>query len=512
MKHRSIQISRIIITTLVVLAPVLAVLSWSRQQQLNQANRQFSYELLRTNSSWITDLMAARLQAEQVEPYAVWDRHEGLQGDIVQEFQCPEQDPMLTMSLVSDELRDRLQDAGRLPSGFPIRFAALLDLVRQHRDASYDSASWAIIRQRLTELAGAKDLNQVTLTYIMQRLPNTWKRHFQNHQHMLQLVAESAHSNVWIHFRNDDQRQWFLVDQPTLNRLARDVQSKAPGLSVRFSPNAQRFGSMDANLQLVADPAKSQKDFWMNTVTHGILLMVVELGLLSLWFALLAYARVSRLQKQLLAATSHELRTPLAAIRQLSELLLNRSQPGSQDQDYARHIERESRRLQALVENLLTTARYEQGGIPLRPAPFRLDQLLQDTLDMAQRSAPELAISLDAKRFSVTWDRNAMTQVFTNLIDNARIHAGPRLEIKARPSGDQARIEIRDFGDCMDMDRIQRSSLFNTDPSGRTGLGLGLNLCHQIVTQHGGRMAFELAHPGLRVVLTIPTVAQGAPP
>ena len=137
---------------------------------------------------------------------------------------------------------------------------------------------------------------------------------------------------------------------------------------------------------------------------------------------------LARLQADFVSAVSHEFRTPLASMRQLSELLAAGRVPlETRRQHYYESIAGESRRLQRLVENLLEFGKLEAGPRPYRIEPVEPRELMEsavaDFRSHLGRTECRIDVSGDTNA-PVLVDRDAMTLVLHNLLDNAVKYSG----------------------------------------------------------------------------------------
>jgi len=236
-----------------------------------------------------------------------------------------------------------------------------------------------------------------------------------------------------------------------------------------------------------------------------------------------AEADISRAHTDFVANASHELRTPLAAILGYVETL--QEDDGSIETPVAKKflgiIEREAKRMQALVADLMSLSRVEAEKHEL--PTDRID--LASLVERAARDAagPQRGDRLDidlAAEPVVLGDLQQLEQVVRNLVDNAlKYGAGDRpvhvtLDLA---QGDLARIAVVDEGEGIAPEQIPHLTrrFYRTDP-GRSrasgGTGLGLAIVKHIVERHRGRLDItsELGK-GTRVVVRLP-LAEPDPP
>jgi two-component system, OmpR family, sensor kinase len=198
--------------------------------------------------------------------------------------------------------------------------------------------------------------------------------------------------------------------------------------------------------------------------------------------------------RRFLADASHELRTPLASIRGYAEVF----RMGAADDPQAlessmRRIEEESRRMGALVEDMLTLARLDELREPSHES-VDLSRLAGDAVADARATAPERAISLTSDgRPLVHGDQQQLRQVVGNLLRNALVHtpAGTPIEVSVASDDVNVMLAVRDHGPGLpDGDPAQLFQRFWRAEGGRArgrgGAGLGLAIVGEIVSAHGG--------------------------
>ncbi|MDX6653011.1 MAG: two-component system, OmpR family, sensor kinase [Solirubrobacterales bacterium] len=209
-------------------------------------------------------------------------------------------------------------------------------------------------------------------------------------------------------------------------------------------------------------------------------------------------------RRRLVSDASHELRTPIAAMRaELEVSLLDEALPASARAVLLSALE-EVDHMGRLVANLLTLARVDEGQLELELEPVSLDEVAAEVArslgSMAARSGAK--IELEGASVGVVGDRERLVQVVTNLAANAIKHGGEGVRVRiATWRGERgAGLTVGDSGGGIP--REQQSRIFDrfsrVDESrsrGAGGGGLGLAICQEIVTAHGGRLWVE-SEPG----------------
>ena len=148
--------------------------------------------------------------------------------------------------------------------------------------------------------------------------------------------------------------------------------------------------------------------------------------------ALNARAATEQKLRRFVADASHELRTPLAAVRAYAELFPRGADRRPRDLARAMAgITRESKRMSALVDDLLLLARLDEGR-PLEQEPVELDDVVRDAVDAAAAVEPERPVEVDVERVVVIGDADRLRQIVDNSLGNVRPHTprGPPLSVR----------------------------------------------------------------------------------
>jgi two-component system phosphate regulon sensor histidine kinase PhoR len=215
--------------------------------------------------------------------------------------------------------------------------------------------------------------------------------------------------------------------------------------------------------------------------------------------------RVERTRRDFIANVSHELRTPLTSLLGYTETLLDEPLD-SKTRDFLEIIRRNAHRMSRLTDDLLTLARVESGEDPLEPAPIPARDLLRDAQisfnEVARVKGSTIEIA-KAPDILVSADRDAVHQIFTNLIDNALKYASGSTQIEIGAGERAADVEffVRDFGPGIPSEHLPRlfERFYRVDKARSReagGTGLGLAIVKHIVLNHGGQVGVtsDLGH------------------
>ncbi len=217
--------------------------------------------------------------------------------------------------------------------------------------------------------------------------------------------------------------------------------------------------------------------------------------------------QANQTKDEFLAMLSHELRNPLGVVLHAVQIL---AEPNAAPGDHARSIsmiDRQSRHLASLLDDLLDVARITSGRVELRSELVDLRSVVQMAID-AQRlrvdaKQQRVALSRPAEPVPVYGDPVRLQQAVGNLVHNASKYsgAGAPIEVSVATEEREAVIRVRDEGAGIPVERLDAIfDLFvQANPTlARTegGLGIGLTLVKRIVEMHEGRIEARSAGVG----------------
>jgi PAS domain S-box-containing protein len=214
-----------------------------------------------------------------------------------------------------------------------------------------------------------------------------------------------------------------------------------------------------------------------------------------------------RRKTDFLAMLAHELRNPLAPVRNAVQILrLADTDPATAEWARAM-IDRQVRHLAGLIDDLLDASRLTRGLVRLRKERVDLGRLLSTIFEDRRRIFEDagltLTLSVPEHSVAVNGDTNRLTQVMTNLLDNATkfTDRGGRVDMVLSATDGHATMSVRDNGIGITPDMMPR--LFDifaqADRSlerSRGGLGLGLALVKGLAELHGGSVTAASPGPG----------------
>jgi signal transduction histidine kinase/DNA-binding response OmpR family regulator len=204
----------------------------------------------------------------------------------------------------------------------------------------------------------------------------------------------------------------------------------------------------------------------------------------------------NRQKNEFLSVLAHELRNPMAAIGYSVELLRHVATPASIDK--AREvIERQTAHMGKLLDDLLDLSRIARNKIALDMQPTDLRHIIELGYESArpliEPMGHQVQLSLPAEPVTVVADEVRLTQVMSNLLNNAGkfTPSGGRIEVRLRRSGRMAQIEVIDNGIGIEPEKLNYVfEMFSQAQSkvtgGTSGLGIGLAIVKRLVELHGG--------------------------
>jgi len=211
--------------------------------------------------------------------------------------------------------------------------------------------------------------------------------------------------------------------------------------------------------------------------------------------------RVEKTRRDFIANVSHELRTPLTSIQGYAETVLDNEPITDSVREFLEIIRKNAMRMARLTEDLLVLARVESGDRDFHLETTTPQELLDEAVQTFQEIADSRAIELtvmNTATSSVAVDRDAIHQVFGNLIDNAMKYGGEghKILIGACEREDGVQFYVRDFGGGIPSEHLPRlfERFYRVDKARSResgGTGLGLAIAKHVVRAHGGRIKAE---------------------
>ena len=222
--------------------------------------------------------------------------------------------------------------------------------------------------------------------------------------------------------------------------------------------------------------------------------------------------RLDRERSDLVATVAHELRSPLTGVKGFVGTLLNKWDRlnDEQKQLMLQTVHSDSERLSRLITELLDVARIDTGRLPLYPREVELAPIVDRCVASAwEATSRTVEASYDGPVPSVFADPDKLTQVVTNLVDNAVRHGEGTVRVTVRQISDPfpgALIRVEDEGEGIPQEIRSRVFTKFWKHGIRGGSGLGMYIVNGLVRVHGGTVHIDDADPtGARLDVCWPT-------
>ena len=210
-------------------------------------------------------------------------------------------------------------------------------------------------------------------------------------------------------------------------------------------------------------------------------------------------ARLDRERSDLVATVAHELRSPLTGVKGFVQALLNRWDKLSDDQRklMLETVNADADRLARLIAELLDVARIDTGRLQLYPRETSAEVLVRRVVDSIEAgTSREISLEVQDDLPEVFADPDKLTQVVTNLVENAIRHGQGQVCVRLATSDIGVRITVDDEGDGIPVELRRRvfTKFWTTGDSG--GSGLGMYIVGGLTRAHGGWVTIDDAPGG----------------
>lgn len=209
-------------------------------------------------------------------------------------------------------------------------------------------------------------------------------------------------------------------------------------------------------------------------------------------------------QRRFMAEASHELRTPLSILQGEADVTLARSDRRLEEYREALEVvQKTSRKLTQIVEDLFLLSRGDAGNYPVRPVRFYLDETVAECARAMRTPAVSRGIAIEVEPFGerlVYGDEELLHRLVLNLLDNAVKYTrfGGRVSVRMAVEGGVDRIFVRDEGPGVpekERGRIFERFYRGSETGVGKGAGLGLAIAKSIAQLHGGGVRLAESSP-----------------
>lgn len=261
-------------------------------------------------------------------------------------------------------------------------------------------------------------------------------------------------------------------------------------------------------------------------VLMGILVLALSgaaaTGVTLVWVFVRREANLSQLQSDFVSKVSHELRTPLTSIRLFTETLALRRADPEAARKCLDGLERETTRLQDLIDRLLDWGRMESGRREFDVRPTDVHNIVADALRAVEPVRERLSATIEKSvpdNLPLVWaEHAAMVDALVNLLTNACKYGGSPAQIRLEVgrAGQRVRIAVQDQGSGIPIAEHKRifQKFYRVDDRlsrAQEGSGLGLAIVHHVMRAHKGHVDVKSAPGhGSTFTLSIPIVEESA--
>ncbi|MBS2212577.1 hypothetical protein KEM09_14260 [Carboxylicivirga mesophila] len=242
------------------------------------------------------------------------------------------------------------------------------------------------------------------------------------------------------------------------------------------------------------------KGWFYVLITAIALLLFVKEHLKRLRYAENLAKENEQLKTAFIENMSHELRTPMNAIVGFTEIARTEGVSMPEMRQYLDIILNSSKQLLSIVNDVMDTSLLESGNVVLKNEQFTLQNLIENVhayFSPVMKDNVSLLTHTEGESFMVCTDREKMTRIFHNLVNNAIkfTHRG-RIEIGYRIGSKDVVFFVKDTGVGIDpafhqsiFDRFKQAEIELSKRTG--GTGLGLSICKEMMKLLGGQIWLE---------------------
>jgi two-component system phosphate regulon sensor histidine kinase PhoR len=228
-------------------------------------------------------------------------------------------------------------------------------------------------------------------------------------------------------------------------------------------------------------------------------MILIVVALMFMFRTILTQEKLSEIKNDFISNMTHEFKTPISTISLACEALSDKDMMQQNTTDIApfvKMINDENKRLSLLVERILQSAVMERGEVKLREEQVVLNEIIHEVTNHAQfriqNSGGTIKLNIPSESVIVQTDKMHMTNIITNLVDNAIKYSSeaPDIEISLRRENKKLLLSVKDHGIGIKKEHLNKvfDKLYRV-PTGNVhnvkGFGLGLSYVKAIAELHG---------------------------
>lgn len=228
----------------------------------------------------------------------------------------------------------------------------------------------------------------------------------------------------------------------------------------------------------------------------------------------LAEAEKEKMRANLLRAVSHDLRTPLTSILgSVSSIKENDSHYTLEERkEVLQNIQDDANWLLNMVENLLSVTRIQTGASKLHTSPEIVDEVVAESVTRLKKriNSADISVSIPPEILMIPMDAMLIEQVLINLMENAIVHSKSQkpIELSIENQPNDVCFRVIDHGVGLDEAHLNHifDGTYSESPTSdvHKGMGIGLTICHTIITAHHGTITARNHEDGAEFFFTLP--------
>lgn len=214
--------------------------------------------------------------------------------------------------------------------------------------------------------------------------------------------------------------------------------------------------------------------------------------------------------KTVIATLSHDIKTPIASIRAYAEgLSANMDSSFEKRERYLSVIIKKCDEVARLTDDLFLHSVSDLDKLKIAPCRMELCSFAEGVVDEIAAERDDIIFKKPDFTAFVNADKNRMSQLFENIINNARKYAGTEIEVYFTKDEEAATLHFRDFGKGIpdeNMPFVFDKFYRGNNCGNEQGSGLGLYIVKYIAEKMDGKVTLQNHSPGLEVRVTLPIV------